>query len=68
VYARGADLRGEVRTALLATGFDPFALDGEALARAEAELRRGGRANLRWPTCRACAYPWRYPPPPPGDA
>jgi murein L,D-transpeptidase YcbB/YkuD len=46
VYARGADLRGEVRTALLATGLDPFALDAAALARAEAELRRAGRATL----------------------
>lgn len=46
VYARGADLRGEVRTALLAGGLDPFALDGEALARAEADLRRGVRATV----------------------
>lgn len=46
VYGRGADLRGEVRTALLATGLDPFALDAAALARAEADLRRGVRTTV----------------------
>ncbi|HEX2190645.1 MAG TPA: L,D-transpeptidase [Longimicrobiaceae bacterium] len=46
VYSRGGDLRREVRSALLSTGIHPFALDGDALAGAEAELRRGGRASL----------------------
>ncbi|HEX2091152.1 MAG TPA: L,D-transpeptidase [Longimicrobiaceae bacterium] len=43
VYGRVHRLEPALRAALLGAGYHPFALDGERLARAEANFRSGGR-------------------------